>query len=307
MFLLFSKLSLYSNRRKNMAKIFIDAYSDMLIDEANANNIILAPNKIKIGRKTINFCDYSKLDYTIEELRQLITEGKFQIIPLTMQEWLDFFRPYLENGEDIVFFTISQKFMSDGGADLRSAFTKLSVDFPNNKCYLVDTNTVSRGTSEMALIASTIHKSESDIQSVVEYVNDKLIGNYVSAFVIDNVKSIQYSPILKNVVQNFVGGSVGMKPIICIDRKGNLRILDSSKGFKSTVTKLYNVVADNGENIADYTFTVINFDAKIDADKLYNQFASQVENNEIRNLQMSLNNAIVLGGRSVGITFHSKK
>ena len=58
---------------------------------------------------------------------------------------------------------------------------------------------------------------------------------------------------------------------------------------------------------ADYTFTVINFDAKVDADKLYSQFASQVENNEIRNLQMSLNNAIVLGGRSVGITFHSKK
>ena len=290
-----------------MAKIFIDAYSDMLIDEANANNIILAPNKIKIGRKTINFCDYAKLDYSIEELRQLINEGKFTIIPLTMQEWMDFFKPYLDNGEDIVFFTISQKFMSDGGADLRSAFTKLSMDYPNNKCYLIDTNTVSRGTSEIALMASTVHKNEPDIQSVVQFVNEKLIGTYVSAFVIDNIKAIQYSPILKNVIQNFVGGSVGMKPIICIDHTGNLRVLDSAKGFKSTVSKLYNVVADNGENIADYTFTVINFDAQTDADKLYNQFASQVELNEIRNLQMSLNNAIVLGGRSVGITFHSKK
>lgn len=289
-----------------MAKIFIDAYSDMLFDEAQANGIILAPNKIKVGRKTINFCDYSKLDYSIEELRQLINDVKFSIIPLTMQEWIDFFKPYLDNGEDIIFFTISQKFMSDGGADLRSAFTKLSMDHPNNKCYLVDTNTVSRGTSEIAIMASTILKNEQDVQSVVQYVNDKLIGNYVSAFVIDNIKSIQYSPILKNVVQNFVGGTVGMKPIICIDRMGNLRILDSSKGFKSTVSKLYNVVADNGENIADYTFTVINFDAQSDADKLYNQFANQVELNEIRNLQMSLNNAIVLGGKSVGITFRSK-
>ncbi|MBR7091064.1 MAG: DegV family protein [Clostridia bacterium] len=290
-----------------MAKIFIDAYSDMLIEEAKANNIILAPNKIKAGRKTIKFYDYADLDYTIEEMRQLINEGKFKIIPLTMQDWLDFFTPYLDKGEDIVFFTISQKFMSDGGADLRSAFTKMSMDYPDNKCYLVDTNTVSRGTSEIALIASTIHKNEQDISSVIQYVNEKLIGTYVSAFVIDNLKAIQYSPVLKNVVQNFVGGSVGMKPIICIDNGGNLRILDSAKGFKSTVSKLYNVVADNGENIADYTFTVINFDAQADADKLYQQFANQVEINEIRNLTMGLNNAVILGGKSVGITFHSKQ
>jgi len=290
-----------------MAKIFIDAYADMLMEEARANNIILAPSKIDLGDKVMEFYDYSSLHYGEAEIKQCINDGKFKIIPLTMQEWMDFFKPFLDKGEDIVFFTISQKFMSDGGADLRSAFTKLSMDYPNNKCYLVDTNTVSRGTSEIALMASTIHKSESNIQSVVKYVNDKLIGTYVSAFVIDNVKAVQYSPILKNVVQNFVGGSVGMKPIICIDLNGNLRVLDSAKGFKSTVSKLYNVVVSNSENIADYTFSVINFDAKADADKLYQKFASQVELNEIRNLKMSLNNAIVLGGRAVGITFHSKK
>ncbi len=290
-----------------MAKIFIDAYADMLQPEADANGILLAPSKIQKGKTIINFTDFNNKSLSNVDICQNIQKGLYKIIPLTMQEWLDFFTPYLQNGDDIVFFTVSQKIMQDGGADLRSAFTQMSVDYPDRKCYLIDTMTVSRGTSEIALMANTLHKNEPDIDKVLQYIDQNIIGTYVSAFVIDDVNLVQSSPLLRNVIDKFVGASVGMRPIICIDTDGDFRVLESIKGFKPAVAKLYDIVADNGENIADYTFTIVNFDAQDDADKLYNKFRPQVESTEIRNLPMSLNNAIMVGGKTVAITFHSKK
>jgi len=290
---------------EQMAKIFIDAYADMLQEEATENGLILAPNKIKKGKEIINFTDFDKNLGTISQVAKNIIKGSYTVEPLTMKEWLNFFVPYLKAGNDVVFFTVSQKIMLDGGADLRSAFTKMAEDYPERKCYLIDTLTVSRGTSEIALMASTLQKQNTEIDDILIYLQ-KIIGTYVSAFVVDNIELAQNSPILKDITQKFIGATVGMRPIICIDNEGDFRLLDSIKGFKPAVNKLYDIVADNGENIADFTFTIVSFDADEDATKLFNQFSPQVEPNEIRNLPLSLNNAIMIGGKSVGITFHAR-
>ena len=83
--------------------------------------------------------------------------------------------------------------------------------------------------------------------------------------------------------------------------------MEKVRGFKSATNRIYSIVAQNGENIADYTFSIVNFGAKDEADKLFEKFATQVESNEIRNLPISAYNAVNVGGKVVGITFHAKK
>lgn len=287
-----------------MAKIFIDAYADCSSQEASESGMVLAPSKIKIGKKIYNSND--KISFSQEQILTKIKKGECSVIPLTIKEWTDFFRPYLDNGDDIVMFSISQNLMADGGEDLRSAFGILQDDYPDRECILIDTLTVSRGTGEIAMLSSIYHKNEPDIKKVLEFANN-LIGRYVTVLAIDDVDSLKKTNIFKKVSKNFVGTTVNLKPIISINPDETIRIVEKVRGFKTATNKLYTIVAQNGENIADYTFSIVNFGAQEEADKLYAKFASQVEANDIRNLVSSVHNAINIGGKVVAITFHAKK
>lgn len=287
-----------------MTKFFIDAYADCSSKEAQESGLILAPSKLKIGKKIYSTND--KIGFSQDEIIQKIKKGFCTIIPLTIEEWTAFFRPYLQQGEDVVFFTISQILMADGGEDLRSAFCILEDEFPERKCLLMDTLSVSRGTCEIAIMSSFVYKKEQDLQKTIEFAK-KLIGRYITVFAIDDVESLQKTNIFKKVSKNFFGTALNLKPIISINPDGNIQILEKVRGFKTATNKLYSIVAQNGENIADYTFSIVNYNAKEEAQKLFDKFASQVEANEIRNLTIGIPNAINIGGKVVGITFHAKK
>lgn len=287
-----------------MTKFFIDAYADCSVKEAKESGLILAPSKLKIGTKI--YSSDTKIGFSQEEIVKKIKSGKCEIIPLTIEEWTAFFRPYLQQGDDIVFFSISQLLMADGGEDLKSAFCILSDEFPDRKCVLLDTLTVSRGTSEIAIMTSLVYKNEQSLQKALEFAN-KLIGRYITVFTVDDVEALQKTTIFKKVSKNFSGASLNLKPIISINPDGDIKILEKVRGFKTASNKLYSIVAQNGENIADYTFSIVNFDAQEEADKLFSKFASQVEENEVRNLLVGVHNAVNLGGKVVGITFHAKK
>lgn len=287
-----------------MAKIFIDAYADCSVKEAQAEGLNLAPSKIKIGKKTYNTTD--KVGFSQDEVIAKIKKGECSVVPLTIKEWTDFFRPFLDNGEDIIFFTIAQNLMSDGGQDLQSAFCILNDDYPDRKCVLLDTQTVSRGTSEIAMLTNIFQKSELDFNKVLDFAN-KLIGRYITVLAVDDVESLKNTNIFKKVSKNFAGATLNIKPIISINPDGNIKIVEKVKGFKTAVNKLYAIVAQNGENIADYTFSIVNFGASDEAQKLFDKFATQVEPTDIRNLNIGVHNAINIGGKVVGITFHAKK
>ena len=287
-----------------MTKFFIDAYADCSEKEASQNGLILAPSKLKIGKKIYSSND--KIGFKEDEVLKKIKQGECEIIPLKIEEWVDFFRPYLKQGDDVVFFSISQILMADGGEDLKAAFCILSDEFPEQKCILLDTLTVSRGTSEIAIMSSLVYKNEQSLDRALEFAK-KLIGRYITVFAVDDVEALQKTNIFKKVSKNFAGASLNLKPIISINPDGDIQIVEKVRGFKTATNKLYTIVAQNGENIADYTFSIVNFGAKEEADKLFSKFASQVEANEIRNLSAGVPNAINLGGRVVGITFHAKK
>ncbi len=287
-----------------MAKIFIDAYADCSVKEAQTEGLYLAPSKIKIGKKTYNTTD--KVGFLQDEVIAKIKKGECSVVPLTIKEWTDFFRPFLDDGEDVIFFTIAQNLMSDGGQDLQSAFCILNDDYPDRKCVLLDTQTVSRGTSEIAILTNIFQKAEPDFNKVLDFAN-KLIGRYITVLAVDDVESLKNTNIFKKVSKNFAGATLNIKPIISINPDSNIKIVEKVKGFKTAVNKLYAIVAQNGENIADYTFSIVNFGASEEAQKLFDKFATQVEPTDIRNLSIGVHNAINIGGKVVGITFHAKK
>lgn len=288
-----------------MAKFFVDAFADIFGKELEKNNLILAPSKIKKGNKIINFQGYDENIKPDENLIKEIKAGKYKIVPLTQKEWTNFFEPYAKQGEDIIFFSISHELMADGGADLKAAFTELDERYPDVRIELINTLTISRGTSDIAKLTAALYKKTKDFSKAVSFAS-ALAGQFVTAFVVDDVEYLGKNPIVDQVKDAFNGSLINMKPIVSINTEGKVDLFERVKGFKSAVAKLYTVVTQNGENIADFTFTVASLNADAEAKKLYEHFLEKVEPEEISMCNISLNNAIIVGGKCVALTFHAK-
>lgn len=285
-----------------MAKFIVDAFADMFGTELENNGLTLAPSKLLYGKQIIEFDGWKRppTQKMIDDIKKL----KYSIKHITEEEWVEFFTPFLKNKEDVVFFSISLSLFIDGGADLKAAFTTLSENFPNQKAFLVDTKTVSRGTSNIATLAHTVFKKTNDIEKAVQFATS-IAGEFVTAFVVDDVNFLSSNPIVKTAGSNLSGGLVGVKPIISIDKQGNFKLLDKSRGFKAGVNKLFSIVNTNGENIADFTFSIVFSNAEIEALELKNKFLKFVDENEVSLMPASLNNMSIVGVKFVGITFHS--
>ncbi len=285
-----------------MAKFFVDAFADMFEPELSNNNLSLAPTKLFLGKKEVIFDGWKRPPTTkmIEDIKKL----KYSIGHITQEEWIEFFTPFLQAKEDVAFFSVSLQLYIDGGADLLAAITTLSEQFPNQKICVVDTKTVSRGTSNIAVLTSTLFKKNQNFDQAVEFATN-LAGQFVTAFVVDDVKFLSTNPIMKKAGASLFGGLVGVKPIICIDKKGNFKLLDKSRGFKAGVEKLFSIVNTNGENIADFTFSIVFSNADTEALELKNKFLKVVDENEVTIIPSSLNNMCFAGVKFVGITFHS--
>ena len=287
-----------------MLKFYIDAFADMFGEELKENNLNLAPSKLQKNSKIIDFQGYKEKE-DFSKILQDIKKHKYTIIPLTSDEWFEFFKKDLDNNDEIIFFSVSLKLLHDQGKALKSAFAKLNKTYPKQKAILIDTLTVSRGTSKIASLTQLVYQKSQDLDQALDFA-DTLIGKFVSVIALDNVQSLKNSPLLSHLAENFTGTSLNMKPIISINTDGKFSILDKEKGFKSAVLKLYGTAKKNGRNIADYAFSIVNFNADNESQALYDKFRQIVNENEIKIVPLSLNNASILGGKCVSITFHSK-
>lgn len=287
-----------------MVKFFIDAYADMFGKELKTTDLHLVPSKIKHGSRTTYFKGYTA-NTDFEKIAAEIKANKYSIIPLTYDEWYEFFEQEIKDGNDVVYFSVSTKLLLDGGEAVRKAFKNLNKKYPQRTAILVDTKTVSRGTSEIAALVNLVYKRENNLDAALDFA-DTLIGKFVSLFVVDSAEGLKVSQVFNKIMTSFTGASLNLKPIMSIDTDGNFKILDKAKSFKSAASKLYSNVKENGQNIADYTFSIVSFNADAEAQALYKKFREVVNENEIRLVPLSLNNAILVGGKCIALTFHSK-
>jgi len=287
-----------------MFNFYVDALGDMFGEELAQNGLNLAPSKLKSGEKIISFDGYHD-EKTEKALMNGVINGTIDIEPLTTDEWFDFFKVDIENGLDIIFFSISFSLRRDKGVALKEAFARLNKTYPNSKAILVNTFTFSRGTSEIAGLTRLIYGKNEDIDEALDFA-ETIIGKFVSIIALDGIENLGASPLLSPIASEFSGSALNFKPIVSIDTEGNFRLFDKAKGYKSAISKLYSNVKTNGLNVSDYTFSIVSFGADNEAQELYERFRQIVTETEIRLVKMSPNNAILCGGKCISLTFHSK-
>lgn len=165
------------------------------------------PNKIKIiADSTCDISEELKARYDITMMPTLVFLGDNQFkdgvdidpdalykyveetseLPRTSaantQYFLDFWKPFLDDGYDIIHFHIGSEMSGTYNAACLTA-----KDITGNKIYPIDSGNLSSGIALLAIVAGDMVKENKDIEEIVRVLNET-VPKVRSSFIVDSIE-----------------------------------------------------------------------------------------------------------------------
>lgn len=182
---------------------------------------------------------------------------------LNAYDYVEYFTPVLERGEDIIYVTFSHK-MSGTFEAMAKAINELKEKFPERKITIVDTKGISQGAGVVVEMAAKLHsdgKSDEEIKTAVEKFRDR-VRTY---FTVDSLEYLRRGGRLSKF-KSFMGTLLNIKPIISVI-DGALENTENAKGRKSAIKRLVDILEKDNIDI-NYEITLMNAQSKNDCDLL---------------------------------------
>lgn len=154
-------------------------------------------------------------------------------------DYIEYFTPVLESGEDIIYVTFSHR-MSGTFESLKRAIQDLKEKFPGRTITIVDTKGISQGAGVIVEMAANLHnqgKSDQEVKAEVEKFRDR-VHTY---FTVENLEYLRRGGRLSKF-KSFMGTLLNMKPIISV-MDGVLVNTENAKGRKSALKRMADIIA----------------------------------------------------------------
>lgn len=165
---------------------------------------------------------------------------------INVDEFLDYFRPMLEDGQDILHLTLSSGISgvinsATGAAEI------LREEYPDRKIYIVDSLGASSGYGLIMQTLSEMRDSGKSIDEVYEWINTHRLNMNHWFFSTDLTFYIKGGRVSKT--SGTIGNMLNICPLLNMDNLGRLipryKIRTKKKVYKATVDKMEEC-ADNG-------------------------------------------------------------
>lgn len=192
--------------------------------------------------------DYIKMPYSYNDEEYYYDLGKntdFRLfydavrkgtIPKTMalnpSEYEEILEPYFQKGEDVLYVSFSHA-MSGTFDHLNMALEKLHEKYPERKCTVFDTKSISLGAGiQMEYAAELKNKGASD-EEIISALKD--FTNRVAVyFVVDDLMHLKRGGRLSGIAA-FAGTILQLKPILTLDKRGSLAVFQKISGKKKAL------------------------------------------------------------------------
>ena len=183
---------------------------------------------------------------------------------LNPENYKDVLEPYFAAGEDVLYISFSHA-MSGTFAQLDAAISELKQKYPNRKCTVFDTKSISLGTGIQVKAAAELKNKGASDEEIISFLND--FTNRVAVyFVVDDLMHLKRGGRL-SAASAAVGTLLSVKPVLTTNSQGGLSVLEKVSGRKKAVRSLCEKVA---RTITDYNYPVyvLDADCKEDGDEL---------------------------------------
>ena len=183
---------------------------------------------------------------------------------LNPENYKDVLEPYFAAGEDVLYISFSHA-MSGTFDQLDAALSELKQKYPNRKCTVFDTKSISLGTGIQVKAAAELKNKGASDEEIISFLND--FTNRVAVyFVVDDLMHLKRGGRL-SAASAVVGTLLSVKPVLTTNSQGGLSVLEKVSGRKKAVRSLCEKVA---RTIADYNYPVyvLDADCKEEGDEL---------------------------------------
>lgn len=257
-----------------MYSIFTDTDCDVTPEIASKYGYKLIPMPyILLGKEITPYVDYEKFDG--HAYYDVLRKGNLPSTnALPPQKYIELFEPEFKEGRDILYVHFSAA-MSGTFNSMRLALEELHAKYPDRNVYTVDTKAISIGSLMTVEIVGQMYKDGKSIEEILAWAEEE-VDKFPIYFYADNLKFFAKSGRVSGF-KAFMGGLIGIKPIIHINDEGKMISIDKGRGRKAALKKILDYVVKLQDHITDYKVYVAHSDCIDIANEMIEMLQAEFE------------------------------
>jgi len=181
------------------------------------------------------------------------------------QRFIEFFRPHLEKGLDVVYVGMSSG-ISGSYACSAMVAEQLRAEFPDREIYTVDTIGASLGEGLLALIAADMRDEGKTAAETAARLEDLKVG-MCQVFTVDDLMHLRHTGRLSNAAA-IIATVLNIKPLLKGNEYGNIVSFAKVRGRKKSIEAIAENYDRLVEDPGDQVIGIAHADCRADAEYL---------------------------------------
>ncbi len=222
-------------------KIVTDACSDIIPEYADREGILVIPMEVAMTDGFKFKATYDNAEIPLDDFYQKVEGGVMaSTTAITPQNYLDFFRPLLQAGNDVLYNCFTSG-MSSTYDNALLAQQMLKEEFPDRKLIIVDSLGATGGMGYQIYYAALNRDNGMSIEDNAKWLEEtRLHINYM--WTVSDLNHLRRGGRLSNIAA-FAGTLLQLKPVGDIDDQGRLVAIGTAHGRKASLSKLAECMA----------------------------------------------------------------
>lgn len=241
-----------------------DATFDLPMELVTQYDIAVVPMAFNLdGEEILHYPDERNMSN--EAFYQALKDGKMsttsQINPMT---YVEFFTPYLEKGEDILYVAFTSG-LSGTYQSALLAKDMLLEDFPERTIEVVDSLCASAGQGYLLYLVGRKKEEGMELLELAKWT-ESIRGRVAHFFTVDDLFHLNKGGRL-STAEAIMGTALKIKPIISVDKEGKLYVENKVRGNKKAQEYMISKVNETWDD-SEPTIFIGHGDAKERAEEL---------------------------------------
>lgn len=257
-----------------------DATLDLPIDLIEKYNIAVVPMAFTLdGEEIMHYPDERNM--TTEAFYDALKQGKKSVTSqINPANYVEFFTPILESGEDILYICFTSG-LSGTYQSALIAKDMLKEDFPERTICVVDSLCASAGQGYFVYLAALQKEEGLSLTELEEWIiaHRNRIAHW---FTVEDLFHLQRGGRL-SFAEAMLGSALKIKPIISVDEDGRLYVENKVRGNKKSVEYMIGKINDTMDE-EEHTVFIAHGDAEERALQLKEKL---LEKTEAENIQIT--------------------
>ena len=287
-----------------MLRIFTDSDCDITPQEAREYGYTMISMPYIIGEQTYYPYKDSDAPFDFHAFYDMLRKGTLPTTAaLSPMEYMEYFEPVFAKGDDILYVHFSAA-MSGTFNAMYLALEELKEKYPDRKFYGIDTKGITICAYYTVRRIGQMFKAGATIEEMLKFAETEVdkAGTY---FYASDLKFFAKSGRVSGF-KAFMGGIIGIKPIITMNAEGKMGSVDKARGTKNTIEKIMGYMRDLQDNIKDYDVVIGHADAPAMVEELRKAIVEEFgEDLKIVVIDVNPTAGSHCGPDTVGVAFHA--